>query len=105
MGMLPGDKFTIQQWQAAIKEPASTPGDLPLEVEAALNTLHSKCRELGIPVLSVLCSGKATHASWDLGDKPEEVSGQMLMARVTVAEDQAHAMTVAPAVMMAVQQM
>lgn len=102
--MLKGDQFTIQQWAAAVKQPSTTPGNLPLEVEQALDALHSKCRELGIPVLSVLCSGKATHASWDLGAKPEEVSGQMLMARVTVAEDPAHAMAVAPAVMQAVRQ-
>lgn len=104
MSMLKGDQFTLQQWTAAVKQPSTTPGNLPLEVEAALNTLHSKCRELGIPVLSILCSGKATHASWDLGAKPEEVTGQLLMARVTVAEDAAHAMAVAPAVMRAMQQ-
>lgn len=104
MSMLKGDKFTLQQWKESVKAPSSTPGDLPLEVEAALTALYSKCRELGIPVLSILCSGKATHSSWDLGDKPEEVTGQMLMARVTVAEDTTHAMAVAPAVLQALTQ-
>lgn len=99
--MLKGDKFTIEQWLAAVKQPSTTPGNLPLEIEQTLDLLHIKCREAGIPVLSILCSGKSTHSSWDLGDRPEEVTGQLLMARVTVAEDAQHAMAVAPAVMKA----
>ena len=103
MSMLPGDKFTIDQWKAAIKQPSTLPADLPLHIEAAISDLHAKCKEAGIPVLSVLCSGKTTHASWDLGDQPQEVSGDMLMARLTVAHDASHAMAVAPAVMLAMQ--
>lgn len=101
MTMLAGDQFTIQDWVAAVKQPSALPADLPPAVEEALTNLHSLCKEAGIPVLSVLCSGKATHSSWDIGSQPSEVTGQFLMARVTVAEDAAHAMAVAPAVMQA----
>jgi hypothetical protein len=104
MAMLKGDKFTIDQWKAAVKQPSTTPADLPLAIEAVLNDLHAKCREAGIPVLTVLCSGKGTHVSYELGENPQEVTGQILMARVAVAEDAAHAMAVAPAVMQVMQQ-
>lgn len=104
MSMLAGDKFTIDQWKAAVKQPSVTPAELPLNIEAALSNLHGLCREAGIPVLSVLCSGKSTHTSWDLGEQPQEVTGQFLMARVSVSEDAAHAMAVAPVVMQVMQQ-
>lgn len=104
MAMLKGDKFTIDQWKAAVKQPSATPAELPGNIEIALSKLHGLCKEAGIPVLTILCSGKSTHASWDLGDQPQEVTGNMLMARVTVAEDAMHAMAVAPAVMQVMQQ-
>lgn len=101
MSMLDGDQFTIDQWSAAVKQPSALPADLPPAVEEALTNLHRLCKEAGIPVLSVLCSGKSTHSSWDMGNQPSEVTGQYLMARLSVAEDAAHAMAVAPAVMRA----
>lgn len=104
MSMLKGDKFTLDAWKEAVKHPSTTPADLPLDIEAALSNLHGLCRAAGIPVLSVLCSGKTTHSCWDLGEQPQEVSGQLLMARLSVAEDAAHAMAVAPAVMQVMQQ-
>lgn len=101
MSMLKGDQFTIEQWMAAVKQPSNLPAELPPAVEEALANLHQLCKDAGIPVLSILCSGKATHSSWDMGNQPSEVTGQYLMARATVAEDPTHAMAVAPAVMRA----
>ena len=101
MSMLEGDQFTVEQWAAAVKRPSSLSADLPAEVENALSALHEACKSAGIPILTVLCSGKSTHSHWDMGDQPHEVTGQYLMARATVAENAGHAMAVAPVVMRA----
>src|SRR6185503_13293735 len=104
MSMLKGDKFTLDQWAQAVKKPVGSTGTLPVPVEQALYALHQVCKEFNVPVLTVMCSGKQTQSSWDMGNVPQEVTGQYLMARAVVANDAGHATEASLVVMRAMQQ-
>lgn len=100
-GMLEGDKFSLEQWASAIKQKPTQGPTLPDAVEAALQQLLDVCEEHGTPVLTVVSAGRQTQFHSRFGDKPENVSGELMMARSTVCTDPVHAMGVAASVMRA----
>lgn len=91
-GMLPGDEFSFEEWKAAQGKPRNLPADLPNTVKIAYEEMAEACRHHGIPMACIFGLQDVDNMRYDLLDKPENVSHNMLLARSAVAPDYTHKM-------------
>lgn len=89
-GMLPGDEFSFEEWQAAIGKPRSTPVDLPDPVRLAYLHLLEQCQKYQIPHVAIFALQGGDRTLYDILDKPENVSHQLLLARSSTVGDMIH---------------
>lgn len=89
-GMLPGDEFSFEEWKAAQGKPVSTPEVLPRSIELACEELGELCKQFGIPMVTVFGLKGGENVSYNLLDKPENVSHALLLARSAGFKDMTH---------------
>lgn len=89
-GMLPGDMFSFNEWQAARGRERTSPLLVSGPVAKALDALEQACQTEGLPYLVVLGLRDGDMQLSNLGTVPQNVSQPLLMARAAVVYDQAH---------------
>ncbi|AWH15474.1 hypothetical protein [Pseudomonas phage 98PfluR60PP] len=97
-GMLPGDEFSLKEWQAAQSKPKSN-GVFTVEMQQAFDKLKEITAAGGVPMFTVFADSVGVAVQGDLLDKPENVSAEMLMARAMLSNDPNHVMGIAMAQM------
>jgi hypothetical protein len=96
--MLPGDEFSLKEWQAAQSKPKSK-GVFTVEMQQAFDKLLQLCKEAEVPMFTAFAVNEGIDVHYDLLSKPENVSAEMLMARAMLSNDPAHVMGIAMAQM------
>lgn len=89
-GMLPGDEFTLQEWEAAKGQPSTAPKEVPAEVAAAYKTLLHACQRHGVPMVTMFALADGIQTRYDLLDKPANVPEDFLQARAQASGDLHH---------------
>lgn len=93
-GMLPGDEFSLKEWQASQGKPKSN-GVFTVEMQEAFDKLRDLCAAAEVPMFTVFAVNDGINVHYDLLSKPENVAAEVLMARAMLSNDANHVMNVA----------
>lgn len=91
-GMLPGDKYTLEQWieTQTAKTESSAPAEFPLEVAEAYATFLALADKHGMPTLTIMALKEHVATQWSLTDDPANTPPLMLMLRAQASNDHIH---------------